>query len=83
MPHHIQGLGVFGGEQPQRHLPFGGQRGVGPDQLPVDFGGQRGLGQPRADVGGNVDGTNATREFQHTSVGQNDFKHDLPYVLTR
>ena len=49
-----QGLGVFGGDQPQGDLAFGGQQFAGPHQPPVHFGRQRGLGQPRADLGGNL-----------------------------
>ena len=78
MPQDVQGLGVLAGDQPQANLALGGQRIVGPDQLAIHFGGQRGLGQPRADLGGNVDGAKRVREFQDVSVGQGDFEHSSP-----
>ena len=49
-----------------------------PDQMAVHFGGQRGLGQTRADLGGNVDRSNATRILQGLSVGEGDFEHGSP-----
>ena len=64
----------------RRDLPFVGQERVGPDELAVDLGGQRGLGQPRADLGGNIDRSNAARILQDASVGQIDFEHTLQYM---
>ena len=81
MAQQIQGLGVLAGDQAKGDLAVGGQRLVGPHQAAVHFGGQRGLGQTRADVGGNVDRSNATRVFEGFSVGQGDFQHRSPASL--
>ena len=81
MAQQIEGLGVFGGDQTKGDLALGGQQIVGAHHLPIHFGGQSGLGQPRADIGGDVDGSNATGIFERFSVGKNDFEHRSPAGL--
>ena len=44
VPHHVQGLGVAVGNQPQGNLAFIRQEGVGADDLAIDCGSHRGLG---------------------------------------
>ena len=78
MPQDAQGLGVLTGQQPQANLALGGQRHVGPRELPVHLGRQRGLSQPRADLRGHVDGPHGMRELQNLSVRQNNFEHSPP-----
>ena len=78
MAQQIEGLGVFGGDQPQGDLAVGGQQIIDACHLPIHFGGQSGLGQTRADVGGDVDGPNATGILERFSVGKDDFEHKSP-----
>ena len=58
MPHDPQGLGIFFGQQPQRHFAVARQRRDGIDRLAIDFGRHGGLGQAGADIGRDVDRPN-------------------------
>ena len=81
MAQQIEGLGVFVGDQAKSDLAVGGQQIIDACHLPVHFGGQSGLGQTRANVGGDVDRSNATVVFQRFSVGKDDFEHNLQWAL--
>ena len=73
-------LGSLVGNQAKSDLALGGQQVVDACHLPIHFGGQSGLGQTRADIGGNIDRSNATGVFESFAVGKNDFKHNLQWA---
>ena len=75
VPHHVQGLRVAAGNQPQGDLAFLGQEGVRAHDLAIDLGGHGGLGQAGADFRGDIDRADAARVFQDFAIGQVDFKH--------
>jgi hypothetical protein len=77
MAHHAQCFGVLGGQQPERNLALLGEQDIRPNDLIIDLGSKRRFGQPRPDLGGNIKGANAVREFQNRGVGQLDFNHFL------
>ena len=67
---------------PTVDFAFDGKKRVGAYQPAVDFGCHGSLGQTGADIGCDINRTNATGVLQNRLVGQDDFQHRLQRLGT-